>query len=167
MLGSKIIIGIDPDSDKSGYAELNKDTKEIKLLSLTFPQLVDKMQEWIGEDVLFIVEAGWLIKTNWHLRYGDNVKVAAAKGNGAGRNHETGRKIVEMLEHYQIPHETIKPLKKCWKGRDGKITHAEIAYFIESFPKKSNQETRDAALIAWNRAGFPIRTKTLWQRKKK
>lgn len=164
-MANKIIIGIDPDSEKSGYAELNKETREIKLLSLTFPQLVDKMQEWIGEDVLFVVEAGWLNKSNWHLRRGDNMQIAAAKGNGTGRNHETGRKIVEMLEHYKIPNEIIKPLKKCWKGRDGKITHAEIAYFIESFPKKSNQETRDAALIAWNRAGYPIKVK-IWRRKK-
>ena len=41
------------------------------------------------------------------------------------------------------------PLKKVWKGTGGKITQAEILRIIPGFPKRSNQEVRDAALIAW------------------
>ena len=60
-----------------------------------------------------------------------------------------------------IGYEVIEqaPLRKCWKGRDGKITQIELNYFT-GITGRTNQEARDAALIAWNFAGFPIRIKT-------
>ena len=105
-----IIIGIDPDIAKSGVAVLNRHTKELTLDSLTFPELLDFLQwskrqaEVTQRSICVIVEAGWLNTTHWHINYKDSRASAAAKGNSVGRNHETGRKIVEMLNHYQIPH---------------------------------------------------------------
>ena len=43
------------------------------------------------------------------------------------------------------------------QGKDRKISQEEIEQFIPDFPKRSNQEGRDAALLAWDYAGFPIR----------
>jgi hypothetical protein len=50
----------------------------------------------------------------------------------------------------------MKPLKKNWKGKDGKITHKELALFT-GLTGRTNQEARDAGLIAWIFAGLPIR----------
>jgi hypothetical protein len=59
------------------------------------------------------------------------------------------------MADYEVVEE-VKPLKKCWKGRDGKITHEELARFT-GLMGHTNQDGRDAALLAWVRAGLPIR----------
>ncbi|EJX03632.1 hypothetical protein EVA_08271 [gut metagenome] len=161
-----IVIGIDPDVDKSGFAVLKKDIPILlDIKTLTFPDLLDELQrqkefaQANARNMVVLVEAGWLNKANWHLYTSDTKQSAAAKGNAAGRNHEVGRKIIEMCEHYGINVEEIKPLPKVWKGKDRKITHEELASFT-GYTKRTNQEGRDAALIAWEWAGLPIRINT-------
>ena len=177
-----IIIAIDPDVEKSGVAFLEVATRKLDVSSLTFPQLLDYLQ-WAksktvysettfmaegmtkpvakiqeGKKTIIVVEAGWLNRSNWHLKSSDTKRIASAKGNSTGRNHETGRKIVEMAKHYGFEvHEQI-PLRKCWKGKDGKITHEELASFT-GLMGKTNQDARDAALLAWTFANLPIRFK--------
>jgi hypothetical protein len=159
MVKYNYIIGIDPDCDKSGVACVS--VQEKKLLSLDnfrFPSLLSYLEIFSkSNDCLVVVEAGWLNESNWHLNSRDSKSVAAAKGNSVGRNHETGRKIVEMCKHYGIAVSEVRPLKKCWSGTNGKITHREIEQFITGFPNQSNQETRDAALLSWHFAGLPIK----------
>lgn len=154
-----ILIAIDPDTDKSGVAILNLKTKDLTVFAMPFPNLCDFLKDasHVVTNTIVLVEAGWKIKTNWHLNSSDNRRTASAKGNSAGRNHETGRKIVEMCKHYGLNTEEVLPLRKCWKGLSGKITHDEISAFIPNFPRTSNQEIRDAVLIAWHYAGYPIR----------
>ena len=158
------IIGIDPDVEKSGVAFLEVSTRKLEASSLSFPDLLDYLQfvkkkrDEAGETVVVVVEASWLISHHWQTKVGDNRRVVAAKGNSAGRNHEVGRKIVEMCEHYGLEVIEQRPLKKCWKGRDGKITHEELTYFT-GIMGRTNQEMRDACLLAWNQAGLPIRVK--------
>ena len=158
------IIGIDPDCDKSGVAVLSTNyTRTIELHSMPFPDLLDYLKgrkEFVTHfSFLIVVEVGWLNDSHWHVAKRDSPAIAAAKGNAVGRNHETGRKIVEMCKHYGLTYVEQRPLRKCWSGKEGKITHSELSQFIAGFPSKSNQETRDAALLAWNWAGFPIRMK--------
>lgn len=160
------IIGVDPDVEKSGVAFLNRKSKTLEVVSLSFPELLDYLQHVKNksdenkESVVVVVEASWLISHHWHSKKGDNQRVTARKGNSAGRNHEVGRKIVEMCEHYGLEVIEQRPLRKCWKGRDGKITHEELEYFT-GLGGRTNQEMRDAVLLAWNHAGLPIRVKPL------
>ena len=127
------LISIDPDVEKSGVAVLDTRSRRIELHTFPFPVLMDYLRDWkeardiTHETVLVVVEAGWLNKPNWHLTAKDSARMAAAKGNAAGRNHETGRKIVEMARHYGLAVKEAKPLRKCWRGKDGKITHGELA----------------------------------------
>ncbi len=94
-----IVIAIDPDVEKSGVAELSPQCRLLEVTNLTFPQLLDylqtrkKMSDTAHTSLVVVVEAGWLNQSNWHLRSKDNVRVASAKGNATGRNHETGRKV--------------------------------------------------------------------------
>lgn len=153
-----IIIAIDPDVERSGVALLRTDTREMRVQSLHFPDLIEYLSNQRGEDgILVVVEAGWLNKPNWHLTAKDSARIAAAKGNSTGRNHEVGRKIVEMARHYGLTVNEVKPLRKFWNGRDGKITHEELAQFIPDLPKRTTQDVRDAALLAWTYAGLPVR----------
>lgn len=155
------IIGIDPDALKSGVACLSLKTMRVDLFALPFPELTDYLKDvnLVLPNSIIYVEAGWLSESNWHLGKYDSRQLAASKGNSVGRNQETGRKIIEMAKHYGLEVLEVRPLKKCWRGPDDKITHDEIAYFMPGFPARSNQETRDAALLAWNYAGFPIKIK--------
>jgi hypothetical protein len=157
------IIAIDPDVDKSGVAFLEVATRKLEISSLAFPQLLDYLKFVKMENekvkllggfnpppenrIIVVVEAGWLNCSNWHLKSSDTKRIASAKGNSTGRNHETGRKIVEIAKHYGFEvHEQV-PLRKSWKGKDGKITHEELASFT-GLIGKTNQDARDAALLA-------------------
>lgn len=156
------IVGIDPDIDKSGVAYLERSTRKLEVSSLSFAELIDYFifLQARTKDVVVVVEAGWLNKGNWHIRYSDNKGQACAKGYQVGRNHETGRKIIEVALHFGFKVEEVKPLKKCWHGKDGKITHEELAYFT-GIMGRTNQDGRDAALLAWNYANLPIRCKPI------
>lgn len=159
------IIGIDPDTDKSGIAQVRVAGREVELFSASFPELLDYLQRMRqkelteGMRVVVVVEASWRISTNWHTKRGESVRVSASKGIDQGRCAEVGRKIVECARYYGLEVVEQLPLKKIWKGPDGKITDEEIKAFIP-IKGRTNQETRDAALLAWNEAGFPIRIKT-------
>jgi hypothetical protein len=137
-------IGIDPDVDKSGVAV--KANRTIDLYTFKFFQLFDFLMNNREKIALVRVEASWLIKHNWNKKLNGSAAINARIGNNAGSNHETGRKIIEMCEYLQIPYQEVKPLKKLWKGKDGKITHDELAKFIP-VPKRTNQEQRDACLL--------------------
>ena len=156
------IIAIDPDVDKSGVAFLHLPTRELHCEAKTFPELIDDLHatkqaaDALGEPLIVIVEAGWLNHPNWHTNARDSHRKAAAIGRSAGRNHETGRKIVEMSRHMGIETVEQRPLQKCWKGADGKITAAELAAFT-GYTARTSQDMRDAALLAWVHAGLPIR----------
>lgn len=163
-----IIIAIDPDIDGSGVAILNPSERMLRIEQFTLPVLVDylravkPMYAKDGISFVVVVEASWLIRTNWHLDYNDSQKKAAAKGQRVGRNHEIGRQIVEFCKHLDVPFEEKYPLVKCWGGKDGKITHEELQMLLDGMGvknlsgKATNQEKRDAALLALDRSGLPL-----------
>jgi hypothetical protein len=69
-----------------------------------------------------------------------------------GQCAAVSQKLLECFAFYKIPAQPKKPLLKCWKGRDRKITHEELVEQMRImrivFPhKRTNQEERDAALI--------------------
>jgi hypothetical protein len=156
-----IIIAIDPDVKKSGIAFLDPMNKTLEVTVLTFPQLIDyllfakKKSEEHNDPFMVIVEAGWLNSSNWHTNKNDNVRTASIKGAAIGRNHEIGRKIVEFCEYHKIDVLPVRPLRKIWKGTGGKITQDELEQ-ITGITTKTNQDGRDAALLAWVFAELPI-----------
>jgi hypothetical protein len=155
------IIAIDPDVKMSGVAFLDPKDRKLEVMALTFPQLIDyllfakKKSEEHKDPFIVIVEAGWLNHSNWHTNKHDNVRTASMKGTAIGRNHEIGRKIIEMCEYHRIDVLPVKPLRKIWKGIDGKITQEELEQ-ITGLMGKTNQDGRDAALLAWVFAELPI-----------
>jgi hypothetical protein len=152
-----IIIGIDPDVKKSGVGVVSRERKGVEVFSRSFPELLEYLKMAATHtSVVVVVEASWKISTNWHAGRGDSIRTAARKGKDAGRCHEVGRKIVECARYYGLEVVERLPLKKIWKGKDGKITDAEIKAFMP-IQGRTNQEERDAALLAWDYAGLPIR----------
>jgi hypothetical protein len=109
--------------------------------------------------MLVVVEASWLISHNWHTSHGRSAAAVAKTGYNVGRNHQVGIMIAEFCRAMDIEVKEQMPLKKVWKGANGKITHEELSLFIPGLPKQTNNEERDAALLAWNEANFPIKVK--------
>ena len=161
---STFYIGIDPDTDKNGVALLNTETRKITIQQLDFAHTLEYIRR--QHDVLsvrgghgfkVIIEAGWMNKGNWHLRRWDGRAVSAAKGVDQGRNEQTSRLLGEMMAYYGIPYEFKRPLPKCWKGGNRKITREELEEVTAQTLGRQNQEGRDAALLAWDKAGLPVR----------
>ena len=157
-------MGIDPDVSASGLAVLDCSRREFqKVGSYPFPEIVDALallaaDKVAGQEVTVVLEDSDL-STNWHMSPRDSKAVAAAKGRSVGLCHATARHLKECAENFGLEVVMMKPLRKFWKGRDGKITHEEAAYFMRGLPKQTNQESRDAALLAWAYADYPIRQK--------
>lgn len=159
----KCVIGIDPDNKESGVAVVTYQTKKIKVYKYDFSKLIDNLNEikrfFVGIEVKIVIEGGWLNKSNWHVlgKY-MSAQRAAAIGRSAGMNHQTGILIAEYCEHLGLNFQVVKPLKKCWRGQDGKITQEEAEYFMGKLPRM-NQDQRDALLLAWVYAGLPVKVK--------
>lgn len=160
-----ITIGIDPDIDKSGYVVVESKTGKVTTATcLDLAKLFGALQadkhycKQMGLSLVVIVEAAYLgSHKNWHLGGGFiSPAKAATIGYHSGRNHETGRAIVEFCRFLEIDCIPQKPLRKCWKGRDKKITHEEITKLTKWDKKKSNQEVRDALLLAWTHTNLPM-----------
>lgn len=155
-----IILAIDPDVEQSGVARLDVTQRKSWADTLPFPMLIEYIRQVyrtnLGKSIAVVVEASWHKTHNWHLNRSDTLGIAAKKGYDEGRNHEAGRKIIEMLNYYGIEVIEKEPLRKIWKGPDGKITHTEITAITGWDKKRSNQEERDAMLLAWDRSGLPI-----------
>ena len=156
-------IGIDPDVEKNGVAIVERETKHLECAAMTFAETLDYLQ-WVAKrsaeakaSVKVYVEAGWMNRTNWHLKKWDNRGQVVAKGVSQGRNEQVSRMLGEMCEHYGLDWKHIKPFRKCWQGRDRKITHDELCAVTGLMYGRTNQEMRDAALIAWVSAGLPVR----------
>lgn len=159
MIGkTDIIISVDPDIEKSGVSIIDRMCKRIQFFSLTFPEVIEKCGnvlhecEISGKRLKIIVEGGWLNRGYWHVNPYDSKPVAARKGHDVGLNHGAGMKLVEYMEYHKFPVTVIRPLKKCWKGKDGKITHEELNYQLKLYGfeplKRTNQDQRDSCLIA-------------------
>ncbi len=162
MNTNQYIVGIDPDTEKNGYAIIDMETKKVSVTTVTLPHLmevIDNAQAKAddeGKRLTVYVEAGWLCQSNWHIGWRDSKERAAAKGRSVGRNHQRGMDICEMLTYMGINVVQVAPLRKIWGGKDFKITHDELVDVVGPVDH-TNQEGRDAALIAWVNAGLPVR----------
>ena len=158
------IISIDPDVSKSGFALLDCEARKFtQVEALTFPAVIDRFAELAamkadGKAVTVVMEDSDLA-TNWHYNILDSRAVCAAKGRSVGLCHATARHLKECAENFGLEVVMMKPLRKIWRGTDGKISHEEAAQFMNGIPTRTSQDVRDSMLLAWAYADFPIRVK--------
>ena len=170
MSRPRYIIGIDPDIKRTGVALVDREGRRLEYAgALTFTDCVKYLDGiaamYFSEDVEVVIEDSDR-STNWHcgsiiydkrLATDQKVREAAAIGRSAGLCHATARHLHEYAESCGLRVRMQKPLKKCWKGKDNKITQAEAEQFMIGLPKRTNPEIRDAALLAWVVSGLPIK----------
>lgn len=152
-----IIVGIDPDVDRSGVCVLSTSNRMIAVSSQRLPDLVRFVTELSetaqgqGCSFLVVVEAGWRnSKSCFHFARGKGVERIA---KNVGANHQVGKNIIELLIANGVEVQEQVPLsKRFWGGN--KVSHAQLSQFVDTLPSQTNQEQRDAILIAWHIAGF-------------
>lgn len=144
----KILIGIDPDTEKSGFAFLNKSNpNDIELRNLTFFELFNILSAIRNSlasvyfDVKVYVECGFLNKGNRHFKEQESMQFNGKISERVGANHETAKKICEMCESLKLDYEQVRPTK----SKINSVTFKEIT----GYEKRSNQEQRDALMLIW------------------
>ena len=142
-----IIIGIDPDCERSGVAIKDLSNGNVKLMDLSFLGLYEELSFAPQTIKKVYIECGFLNKGNFHLSAIKSVRAAAEIGNRTGRNQETARKICELMEWRGIPYEMVKPTQakittqKAFKALTG----------IDSPKGKYAQDMRDAYMLIHGR----------------
>ena len=134
-----LIIGIDPDVDKSGFAIYSHEQKELKLAQFDLSDIFFELSTiTMLHTALIRLEAGHKIKKTWQRR-----TVGVAKD--IGRNNEIGSQIEKYLVKNNIPHELVPPFGGSQVNHDlfCKITGWDVK-------KRTNPETRVAGLLAFN-----------------
>lgn len=152
------IIGIDPDSKASGVAVLDLATRELTLSTQPFFSLTDMLKEVRvkGRNTLVVIENAYSTSHNWHYNAKDTRGTIAKKGYSVGLCAQTYHLLKQYLQMNGIDFIEQLPLTKIWRGGGGKITHEELIGHCKrnrvtlhpSSEKRSNQEERDAALLA-------------------
>lgn len=153
-------IAIDPDTDKNGVATI-WDTDEITAQRLSFAEMLHYIKEQAknAPSLVVVVEAGWVHKKS-NFRSTASKHAAEKIAKNVGANHQVGKILVECLQWEGVQVVEEPPLKKCWRGSNGKITQEEL-FNVTGFKGRTNQEERDAVLLAFtynNRMVWKTRT---------
>ena len=138
-MNSQKIIGIDPDVDKSGVCIVNEMLQIERLTTMDLVDLFALIEGMRDCDIRVIVEAGWMNKTNFHVRGMDSVWKSAKIGSHVGANHEIGRQIIKFCEKVGVEYHAIKPKGHKMNALDFKKR--------SGWTKRTNQEMRDAYKI--------------------
>jgi len=153
----KTIVAIDPDVTESGVCLIIlKDNKtfDIQVTKSTFPDLIEMLRVVDDkESGKIVLEAGYKIKSNWHIFSSKSVSMAAEIGNRTGRNHAVGMMLYEVLTSYGYDVIEQKPLSKetaYVKGKKEKVkvSKERLEEILKFKLPRCNQDVRDAVLLA-------------------
>lgn len=143
MSKTKMLIGIDPDVELSGFAMLFDN--KVKLANLSFFDLFDQLKFYKEREVkpVVYVECGYLNKSNWHTKADKSIAFNTRIGAMTGANHEVAKKIIEMCKYLNLECVEVKPTASKMK--------ADYFKKITGIPVRTNQEQRDAYMLIHGR----------------
>lgn len=143
----KILIGIDPDTDKSGFAFVYGKTivlKNLKFFELfTILHNIKKNPEYLECNIEVYVECGFLNGGNRHFKNAASTAFNGKISERVGANHETAKKICEMCEFIGFNFHQVKPTQSKKKSDEFKK--------ITGIKTQTNQEQRDALMLVYGR----------------
>ncbi|MDV2440712.1 hypothetical protein QR665_14715 [Acinetobacter gerneri] len=135
-----LIIGIDPDLEKSGVAVLKDGS--LRLDNMRFYDLTQYFEVNKDQIKKVVIEAGWMNKkSNLHGRIGQSKRAGERIAKNVGENHATGKLLVEMAESLGLAVVLVKPTKSK--------KNSEEFNRITGWQGRTNQEQRDAGMLIW------------------
>ncbi|HAV5680079.1 TPA: hypothetical protein JI157_09595 [Acinetobacter baumannii] len=144
---AQIIIGIDPDLEKSGVAVLKDGL--LRLDNMRFYDLTQYFEVNKDQIKKVVIEAGWLNKkSNLHGRIGQSKRAGERIAKNVGENHATGKLLVEMAESLGLTVVLVKPTKSK--------KNSEEFNRITGWQGRTNQEQRDAGMLIWGMSGKKV-----------
>ena len=149
----RLIVGLDPDSEATGYAVLDTELRQLSLARLGFPELLECMRLHQGQPVLYVLEDVFSVTTNWHVKRGQSIATVAKIGYDLGRCAQTGRMIQQLAQSLNLSLIVQHPLSKRWRTPTGKVSHQQLLgelqrHRVTLSASRSSQDERDAALLA-------------------
>jgi len=144
----KMLVGIDPDTEKSGWALYHRGRRELLILQCydlaTLFEELNKANSLY--DLTVHLEAGWLErKSNWSTRnQGGNGAKNEKIAKNVGSNHEIGRQIEKFCIKNDIVYKLIKPQGYSSWGHD---QFCRVTKWPHS--KSTNSEKRVAGLLVY------------------
>lgn len=135
-----LIIGIDPDLEKSGVAVLKDGS--LRLDNMRFYDLTKYFEVNKDQIKKVVIEAGWMNKkSNLHNRIGQSKRAGERIAKNVGENHATGKLLVEMAESLGLAVVLVRPTKTK--------KNSEEFNRITGWQGRTNQEQRDAGMLIW------------------
>lgn len=131
-----LIVGIDPDLEKSGVAVLKDGS--LRLDNMSFYDLTQYFEVNKDQIKKVVIEAGWLNKKA-NFRGGHSKRVSEEISKRVGENHATGKLLVEMAESLGLAVVLVKPTKSK--------KNSEEFNRITGWQGRTNQEQRDAGML--------------------
>lgn len=138
-------IGIDPDTEKSGFCVVDTDgtkKKLIELSNLRFYELLERIEHYVlewqlsGLKYVIVIEKGENNKALFNAHKATSKRVAAKIGMHTGKNFAITDLIVEYCERNKLNYKTYTPTST-------KLDHKFISKIFPEL-KRSNSEQRDA-----------------------
>ena len=149
---SNIVIGVDPDCTKSGFA-FYEDGELTGLMNLTISEYVKMLPQLAEDKAVLAIENADLIKVTYNVYPPKMVRNkfawCASTGMDAGRICRQSVVMIELAESHGIKVVKYKPCKFNWqkstpKGKDNANAKAKLLD-LTGWDKSSNPETRSAA----------------------
>ena len=138
-MNKPLIIGIDPDLEKSGVAILGQ---SFELKNLTFAETVELFRSHQDQIKKVVIEAGWQNKkANFRTGGNHSRQVGEQISRRVGLNHATGILLSEMAESLGLAVVLVRPTKTK--------KNSEEFNRITGWQGRTNQEQRDAGMLIW------------------
>jgi len=143
---NKIIIGCDPDSDKSGFAfYVNNTLERLECLSLTsFYIKLESLAEQFDDIELHIENVNGISSNAFSVKGKDPLPVKLKKAEHVGKCKQAQIEIERIAERFNVPiiHHKVS---KCWKDANGKAQFEKVT----GWAGRSNADTRSAAYMGF------------------
>ncbi len=143
---SKLIIGVDPDSDKSGFA-FYCDGELVRLECLDIPSIFIELESLTNQSLeceLHIEDLNSISSNAFNIRSNDPLPVKLKKTEGVAKCKQAQLTIESIADHFGI--EVVKHrVSSKWKSTKEKKEFQEYT----GWTKNSNEDTRSAAYFGY------------------
>lgn len=144
---SRVVIGIDPDSQAHGIAVYDGGVLTICGRATTIEIVEKHIKPYRLKEaqVLFAIEDVLANKSIYSRNDQDNKKKQGAVGQSIGKCKQAQIELVRWLDHYKMPYKLFPPQKGNWGATKNKPQFEAVT----GWKKSSNADGRSAAFFGF------------------